>query len=120
MVGKIKVDIVGSAATVLPRRPCEIDARPGITLRDLLAELAKYGGPGFRGKVYDPATGKMNEYLTVFVNAREARTLAGLATALRAGDVITIMPPMAGGCGNARPRGVVEKGDATDDRRAKI
>jgi molybdopterin converting factor small subunit len=90
-----------------------------MTLRDLLVELSRDAGPGFREKVYDREAGKMNEDLLVFVNAREARSLGGPDSRLEPGDVVTIMPPMAGGCGNARPRGVVKKVDAPDDRRFK-
>jgi sulfur-carrier protein len=119
MSEKIKVDVIGSAADVFGRRSCAIDARPGMTLRDLLVELSREAGPGFREKVYDRETDRMNEHLSVFVNSREARSLGGVESPLEPGDVVTIMPPMAGGCGNARPRGVVEKVDAADDRRFK-
>jgi molybdopterin converting factor small subunit len=44
----------------------------------------------------------MNEYLAVFVNSRDARSLEGPDTVLTAGDVVTILPPMAGGCAFAR------------------
>jgi molybdopterin converting factor small subunit len=120
MSGKIKVDVIGSAVTVLSQRLYEFDALPRMTLRDVLVGLSREGGPDFSEKVYDAETGKMNEYLTVFVNSREARSLKGPDTVLEPGDVVTIMPPMAGGCGNARPRGVVKKVDAPDDRRFKI
>jgi molybdopterin converting factor small subunit len=118
--GKIKVNIVGSAATVFGRRSYEVNALPGMTLRDLLAELSRDAGPGFREKVYDTETGRMNEQLSVFVGPREVRTLLGPDTPLQPGEVITIMPPMAGGCGNARPRGVVKKVDRPDIGRFKI
>jgi sulfur-carrier protein len=119
MTGKIKVNVVGSAAAILPRRSYEVETRPDMTLRDLLVELSRDGGSGFREKVYDPGTDKMNEYVTVFVNSREARSLRGPDSRLEPGDVVTIMPPMAGGCENARPRGVVEKVDMVNDRRFK-
>ena len=54
------------------------------------------------------------------MNAREARSLRGPDTALKTGDVITIMPPMAGGRACARPRGVVKNVGAPDHRRLKI
>jgi molybdopterin converting factor small subunit len=117
--GKVKIDIIGAATEVFGCRSCEVDVKPEMTLRDLLAALARDAGPGFKEKVYDRETGKMNEHLPVFVNSREARSLHGLDTPLEPGDVVTIMPPMAGGCGNARYRGVVEKVDAADDRRLK-
>jgi molybdopterin converting factor small subunit len=97
MPGKIRVNIIGTAATVFDRRSCEADARPGIRLRDLLSILSESAGPDYKEKVYDRDTGKMNEYLAVFINAREARSLQGPDTILEAGDVVTILPPMAGG-----------------------
>jgi molybdopterin converting factor small subunit len=117
--GKIKVDIIGSASTVFGRRSCQIDAPPGMTLRDLLIMLSRDAGTGFEEKVYDRETDRMNEHISVFINSREARSLRGPDTHLEPGDTVTIMPPMAGGCGNASPRGVVEKVDMVDDRRFK-
>ena len=119
MSDKITVNVIGAAATVFGRRSYEVDARPGMTLRDLLEALAADAGPGYREKVYDPATGRMNEHLIVFVNSREARSLGGLEARLWPGDVVTVMPPMAGGSPTARPRGVVKKVEARDDRRSK-
>lgn len=116
---KIKIEIIGAAAEVFGRRSCEMDVKPEMTLRDLLAGLARDAGPGFREKVYDRETGKMNEHLSVFVNSREARSLRGPDTPVGPGDVVTIMPPMAGGCESARFRGVAEKVDGVDDRRFK-
>lgn len=95
--GIIKVNVIGSAATVLEKKNYEIDARPGLKLRDLLDQLSRNAGPDYKGKIYDRDTGKMNEYLAVFINAREARVLQGEDTPLKAGDVVTILPPMAGG-----------------------
>jgi molybdopterin synthase sulfur carrier subunit len=120
MSGTIKVNIVGSAASIFGRRSYEMDARKGMTLRDLLTRLSLDTGPGYAENVYDRVTGRMNEHISVFVNSREARSLRGPDTPLEPGDVVTIMPPMAGGCGNARSRGVVKKVDTSDDRRFKI
>ncbi|OPY25387.1 MAG: ThiS family protein [Methanocella sp. PtaU1.Bin125] len=97
MSGRIRVNIIGAAATVFDRKSCEADARPGMRLRDLLAGLSDSAGPDYKEKVYDRDTGKINEYLAVFINAREARSLQGPDTILKDGDVVTIMPPMAGG-----------------------
>lgn len=112
MSGKIKVNVIGSAVTVFDRKSCEAEARPGMRLRDLLAELSESAGPDYKEKVYDRDTGKMSAYLAVFINAREARSLDGPDTILKAGDVVTIMPPMAGGSAFAGLRGVVKKVDA--------
>jgi molybdopterin converting factor small subunit len=90
-----------------------------MTLRDLLVDMSGDAGPGFGEKVYDRGTGRMNEHISIFVNSRESRSLRGPDTPLKPDDMVTIMPPMAGGCGNASPRGVVEKVDGADDRRFK-
>ncbi|CAJ37227.1 ThiS/MoaD sulfur transfer protein [Methanocella arvoryzae MRE50] len=82
---------------MLDRKSLEFQFRPGMTMRDLFAELSQFGRQGFEKAIYDPRTGRMNEYLAVFVNSREIRSLDGLDTRLTGGDTVTIMPPMAGG-----------------------
>jgi molybdopterin synthase sulfur carrier subunit len=47
--------------------------------------------------IYDAGSGRVNEHIAVFVNSREIRSLDGPDTKLEDGDVITILPPMAGG-----------------------
>jgi sulfur-carrier protein len=42
-------------------------------------------------------TGAVRRHLNIFVNADNVRDLAGLDTALRPGDVITIVPAVSGG-----------------------
>jgi molybdopterin synthase sulfur carrier subunit len=42
-------------------------------------------------------TGAVRRHLNIFVNADNVRDLAGLHTALKPGDVITIVPAVSGG-----------------------
>jgi molybdopterin synthase sulfur carrier subunit len=42
-------------------------------------------------------TGAVRRHLNIFVNADNVRDLAGLDTALKSGDVITIVPAVSGG-----------------------
>ncbi|WP_424359308.1 MoaD/ThiS family protein [Methanocella sp. MCL-LM] len=93
----VKVVIVGYASDVLDHRSLELPLWPRMTMKDLFAELSRFGRQGFREAIYNPDTGRMNEYLAVFVNSREIRSLNGLDTPLSEGDTVTIMPPMAGG-----------------------
>lgn len=93
----VSVVVVGYASGVLDHKAMDIRFRQGMTMRDLFTELAGLARQGFREAIYDPETGRLNEYLAVFVNSREIRSLSGLDTRLSAGDKITIMPPMAGG-----------------------
>ena len=93
----VSVDIVGYARSLFGRPHYAFDAKPGLTLKGVMERLSKLAGPGFGKRIYDAATGSMNEHIAVFVNAREARSLKGLDTKLNDGDVVTILPPMAGG-----------------------
>lgn len=96
----VKIVIVGYAREVLDRKSLELPLTDKMTMRDLFTELSKFGRPGFREAIFDPETGKMNEYLAVFINSREIRPLGGLEARLGPGDTVTIMPPMAGGLGS--------------------
>ena len=93
----VTVDIVGYARSLFSRPHYTFDAKPGLTLKGVMEQLSEFAGPNFGKRIYDVATGSLNEHIAVFVNAREARSLKGLDTALNDGDVVTILPPMAGG-----------------------
>jgi len=88
---------VGSARGLFDRPSYLFNAKDGMTVRGILEELSKHAGHDYRMKIYDTASGKVNEYIVIFVNSREIRALEGPDTRLKDGDVITILPPMAGG-----------------------
>jgi molybdopterin synthase sulfur carrier subunit len=93
----VTVDIVGHARDMFDRPFQAMDFKPGMVLRDVLIALSAHGKGDFRRAVYDASRNRLNEYVAVFVNSKEARALDGLETVLKDGDVITILPPMAGG-----------------------
>lgn len=93
----IRVEIVGYARSLFSRPIFSFEAKPGFTLKTLFDELSTLASPDFKRRIYDISTGRVNEHIAVFVNAREARSLQGLDTRLKDGDVVTILPPMAGG-----------------------
>ncbi len=93
----VRVDIVGYARDIFDRPSYLLEARPGMTVRDLFKVLSEHSGTNFDREIYDLKSGRMNEHIAAFVNSREIRSLEGLDTKLKDGDVITILPPMAGG-----------------------
>jgi sulfur-carrier protein len=93
----VTVDIVGHARDMLDRPIQAISFTPGMVLRDVLIGLSAHCKGDFSRAIYDASRDCMNEYVAVFVNSKEARALDGLDTVLKDGDVITILPPMAGG-----------------------
>jgi molybdopterin converting factor small subunit len=42
--------------------------------------------------------GDLNRYVNVYLNDEDVRVLDGLDTAVEEGDVLVILPAMAGGC----------------------
>ena len=67
----------------------------GGTLREVLAELdRKY--PGLRGQLLSPE-GELHRFINVYVNQEDVRFLQHLDTRLSDGDLVTILPAVAGG-----------------------
>jgi molybdopterin converting factor small subunit len=65
------------------------------TVRAALADLEKHQAALYRN-VCDE-TGTVRRHLNVFVNADNVRDLKGVDTALKGGDVLTILPAVSGG-----------------------
>lgn len=71
-------------------------AAHGRSLRELFANVeARHAG--FAGQLLDPATGELRSYVNVYVNDEDVRYLQGLDTSVQEGDVISILPAVAGG-----------------------
>lgn len=67
----------------------------GTTVAEVLERLVvRY--PGLRRHLLTD-TGGVRDYVNVFVNEEDTRTLDGVATAVGPGDTITIVPSIAGG-----------------------
>jgi len=52
--------------------------------------------PGLKERLCDEA-GELRRFVNVYVNGEDVRFLAGMATALKAGDEVSIVPAVAGG-----------------------
>lgn len=67
----------------------------GATLRDVLGDLeAKY--PGITKNVV-AEDGGLHRFINVYVNDEDVRYLGSLETAVSDGDVVSILPAVAGG-----------------------
>ena len=66
------------------------------TLRAAVEELeAQF--PGLSERLLDDS-GELRRFVNVYVNGEDVRFLDGLDTALKAGDDVSIVPAVAGGC----------------------
>jgi MoaD family protein len=66
-------------------------ANVGEVLRDLAANH-----PATESQLFS-AEGELNRYVNVYLNDEDVRVLDGLDTAVSDGDVLVILPAMAGG-----------------------
>jgi molybdopterin synthase sulfur carrier subunit len=67
----------------------------GATLSDVISAL-EATHPGFADRLLDEA-GQLRKFVNVFVADDDVRYLDGLATAVRDGDTVSIIPAVAGG-----------------------
>ncbi|WP_030235072.1 ubiquitin-like small modifier protein 1 [Streptomyces sp. NRRL S-350] len=68
----------------------------GATLAEVIADLEK-NHPGIAARVLDD-TGKLRRFVNVYVNDDDVRFAEGLATEIKDGAGVSIIPAVAGGC----------------------
>jgi sulfur-carrier protein len=67
----------------------------GSTLRELIHNVDTRH-PGFAGQLLEP-TGDQRRFVNIYVNDEDVRYLNGLETELTDGDIVSILPAVAGG-----------------------
>jgi MoaD family protein len=67
----------------------------GKNVGEVLRDLAS-SHPATQSQLFS-AEGELNRYVNVYLNDEDVRVLAGLDTAVADGDVLVILPAMAGG-----------------------
>lgn len=68
----------------------------GDSVRDIIEDLeARY--PGFRHQLYGQ-DGKLHRFVNVYLNDEDIRYTGGVETKIKPGDVLDILPALAGGC----------------------
>jgi sulfur-carrier protein len=72
----------------------EVDVE-GATVGDVLKALDA-AHPGFAGRLFDDAGG-LRRFVNVFLADEDVRFLDGLATAVKDGQTLSIVPAVAGG-----------------------
>ena len=68
----------------------------GSTLAEVLANL-NAAHNGFNERLFDDK-GDLHKFVNIFVADDDVRYLDGLNTAVKAGDTVSIIPAVAGGC----------------------
>jgi MoaD family protein len=71
-----------------------IEAR-GSTVAEILDDIeSRY--PGFKAQMYTP-DGKLHRFVNVYLNDEDIRYTGGVDTTIKHGDVLDILPALAGG-----------------------
>jgi sulfur-carrier protein len=68
----------------------------GATVAAIVADLDKRH-PGIRERICDES-GAVRRFVNIFVNGEDIRFLQNLDTAVKAGDEVSVVPAIAGGC----------------------
>ncbi|MGE0432720.1 MAG: ubiquitin-like small modifier protein 1 [Planctomycetota bacterium] len=71
---------------------------PGNTVGDVLTNLGERAS-GLRERLYSDS-GELRRFVNVYLNQDDIRTLDGLTTPVKNGDVLSIVPAIAGGATN--------------------
>lgn len=67
----------------------------GDTVGTLIEDLeARF--PGFRHQLYNE-TGELHRFVNIYLNDEDIRYMGGVATPLKQGDILDILPALAGG-----------------------
>jgi molybdopterin synthase sulfur carrier subunit len=67
----------------------------GATVKELFANLEQ-SHAGLGAKIFDDS-GEIRRFINVFVNGDDVRHVDGLATAVKSGDEVSVIPAIAGG-----------------------
>ena len=74
----------------------EIDLEFEGTLGQLLAEVTRRYGDGFRARIFD-GQGGLKRFVNVYVNGEDTRYLKGLDTPVPRDATVDLLPAIAGG-----------------------
>ncbi|MEM2211346.1 MAG: ubiquitin-like small modifier protein 1 [Nitrososphaerales archaeon] len=83
-------EILGSTGQI------QLELKDNINVNTLLNILAEKYGEQFTRYIFNEK-GELNPFVKIFINGRNIEFLKGLETELKNGDVITLIPPVAGG-----------------------
>lgn len=67
----------------------------GSSIQELIENLEQSYG-GLRERIYDE-TGSIRRFINIYVNEEDIRFLQGTSTPLKPGDLVSIVPAIAGG-----------------------
>ena len=81
---------------ITQKRQENLEMKPNSTIEDMLAILTQKYGESFERYV-SSGKGKKGLQLVFLLNGQDVRNFDGLKTKLHSGDLVAVIPPIAGG-----------------------
>ncbi|MDO8692395.1 MAG: MoaD/ThiS family protein [Dehalococcoidia bacterium] len=92
----MKVTFLGEIRSAIRRRDMEVAPSEAATVGDLLSYLSNQLGAGFNRLIFRE-DGDLFPHVSIFVNGKDFKSLAGLETRLEDGDIDILIVPVYGG-----------------------
>ena len=89
----VEVRVTSTLQTLVGKKMVEGE---GATIAELFSNLDS-AYPGFKDKITVEG-GELHRFVNVFLNDEDIRYLQALETPVNEGDVVSILPALAGGC----------------------
>jgi molybdopterin synthase sulfur carrier subunit len=96
IMAKIQVQFLSALVIFTKERKVEVDVPSGSNITTLMGLLHQKYGQEAGAKVFK-SDGSMSHVLIILVNGTDIRHLDGMDTELQGGDVVVVMPIIAGG-----------------------
>lgn len=93
----IKVRYLGHFSKLAGVKDEQIAFNGDLNIKLLIEKLSDIHGSKFKDAILDSKTGQIHPLVMVMVNFTHILSLDGIQTKIKNGDLITIMPPLAGG-----------------------
>lgn len=90
---KVKIEVFATLRELIGKESLEIENVNNV--RELIESLIEMFGMKIKEILMEGD--KSKEFVKILVNGKDIRTLRGMETELRDGDLISIFPPVAGG-----------------------
>jgi molybdopterin synthase sulfur carrier subunit len=94
---EVTVKVIGHLTKYLRGNTIEIQVRNGSTVRELLKILINEYGEEFGNEIMTPDGNDLAPYYKILIDGRNVKLISDFNTILKEGQVIIIMPPIAGG-----------------------
>ncbi|MDW7672860.1 MAG: MoaD family protein [Bacillota bacterium] len=93
----ITVKVLGPLIKIVGGATFTLDVTPGTTVRELMQQVFHTYGDAMKEQVMNEGGTDLAPYYKILINGRNSKLMHYLDTELEEGQVVHIMPPVAGG-----------------------